>query len=137
MVDKDVVINRIKHLEDNINYLEKINDFDQKTFSSTQDIYYRFERALHLAVEAVLDLGNHLIADQNLETPDSNRDIFRILFENEIIGYELKEALIKMAGFRNILVHDYLDLDRELEYEIIKNNIGDIKEFMRVVLEYF
>lgn len=136
VLDKDVVLNRIKHLEDNINYLEKINNFDQKTFSSTQDIYYRFERALHLAVEAVLDLGNHLIADQNLETPDSNRDIFRILFENQIIDSELKESLIKMAGFRNILVHDYLDLDRELEYEIIKNNIVDIKEFMKVVLEY-
>lgn len=136
MVDKEVVLNRIKHLEDNINYLEKIKKYDQKTFSSTQDIYYRFERALHLAVEAVLDLGNHLIADQNLETPDSNRDIFRILFENQIIDSELKESLIKMAGFRNILVHDYLDLDRELEYEIIKNNIVDIKEFMKVVLEY-
>lgn len=92
--------------------------------------------ALHLAVEAVLDLGNHLIADQNLETPDSNRDIFRVLFENEIINDSLKESLIKIAGFRNILVHDYLDLDRELEYEIIKNNIKDIKEFMKVVLKY-
>ena len=136
MVDKDVVLNRIKHLEDNINYLKKIENFDQKTFSSDPDIYYRFERALHLAVEAVLDLGNHLIADQNLETPDSNRDIFRILFENKIISERLKKSLIKMAGFRNILVHDYLDLNRELEYEIIKNSIKDIKEFMRVMLKH-
>lgn len=45
MVDKDVVMNRIKHLEDNINYLKKIENFDQKTFSSDQDIYYRFERS--------------------------------------------------------------------------------------------
>ncbi len=136
MVDRDVVLNRIKHLEDNINYLKKINNFNQETFSSSQDVYYRFERALHLAIEAVLDLGNHLIADQNLEAPDSNKDIFRILFRNEIIDEDLKESLVKMAGFRNILVHDYLDLDRELEYKIIKNNIDDIKEFMQVVLKY-
>lgn len=136
MVDKDVVLNRIKHLEDNINYLKKIENFNQKTFSSDPDIYYRFERALHLAVEAVLDLGNHLIADQNLETPDSNRDIFRILFENHIINDELKESLIKMAGFRNILVHDYLDLDREIEFKIIKDNIKDIREFMKIILNY-
>jgi len=136
MVDRDIVLNRIKHLEDNINYLKKIENYDQKTFSKDPDIYYRFERSLHLAVEAVLDLGNHLIADQNLEAPDSNRDIFRILFRNEIIDEALKESLVKMAGFRNILVHDYLDLDRELEYKIIKNNIKEIKEFMRVILEY-
>ncbi|TDO95171.1 uncharacterized protein YutE (UPF0331/DUF86 family) [Halanaerobium saccharolyticum] len=136
MVDRDVVLNRIKHLEDNINYLKKIENFDQKTFSSDQDVYYRFERALHLAVEAVLDLGNRLIADQNLGTPDSNRDIFRVLFKNKVINEDLKESLVKMAGFRNILVHDYLELDRELEYEIIKNNIDDIKEFMQVILKY-
>lgn len=136
MVDKDIVMNRIKHLEDNINYLKKINNYEQETFSSDPDIYYRFERVLHLAVEAVLDLGNHLIADQNLGTPDSNKDIFRILFENKIIDYDLKNSLIKMAGFRNILVHDYLDLNRELEYEIIKNNIKDIKNFMKVILKY-
>jgi len=41
-----------------------------------------------------------------------------------------------MAGFRNILVHDYLELDRDLEYEIIKNNIRDIKEFMKIALKY-
>ena len=136
MVDRDVVLNRIKNLEDNINYLKKIENYNQKTFSKDPDIYYRFERSLHLAIEAVLDLGNHLIADQNLETPDSNRDIFRILFKNEIIDEGLKESLVKMAGFRNILVHDYLDLDRELEYEIIKSNIKDIKEFMKIVLKY-
>ena len=136
MVDRDVVLNRIKHLEDNINYLKKIENYNQKTFSKDPDIYYRFERSLHLAIETVLDLGNHLIADQNLETPDSNRDIFRILFKNEIIDEGLKESLVKMAGFRNILVHDYLDLDRELEYEIIKSNIKDIKEFMKIVLKY-
>ena len=43
MVDRDVVLNRIKHLEDNINYLKKIESFDQKAFSSDPDIYYKFE----------------------------------------------------------------------------------------------
>lgn len=42
----------------------------------------------------------------------------------------------KMVGFRNILVHDYLELDREQEHEIIRNNISDIQDFMRVIVEY-
>ena len=136
MVDRDVILERIRHLEKNINYLNGVNNYSKEKFSNEMDIYFRFERALHLAIEAVIDIGNHIIADQQFKTPDSNKNIFRILADNNIINKELSESLMKMAGFRNILVHDYLELDRELEYEIILNNIDDIEKFMEIAIKY-
>ncbi|MEG2290595.1 MAG: HepT-like ribonuclease domain-containing protein [Clostridium sp.] len=41
-----------------------------------------------------------------------------------------------MAGFRNILVHDYMKLDRGIVYNIINNNLKDIEEFIIVVASY-
>lgn len=41
-----------------------------------------------------------------------------------------------MAGFRNILVHDYLKIDREIVYEVILNNLKDIEKFIKVIVEY-
>ena len=136
MVDRELVLKRIDLLEKRMNYLKGIEKFDKQEYSNDQDIYFRYERALHLAIEAVIDLGNHLIADQNFRTPESNRDIFKVLFENKIINNNLYSNLKNMAGFRNILVHDYLTLDRELEYEIIKNSLGDFRKFMEIVAEY-
>lgn len=136
MVDKEVVLRRLSHLEENLNYLQGVKKYNKKEFSTNKDIYLRYERALHLSIEAVIDLGNHLIADQRLRTPDSNRDIFKVLADNSITNDELSENLIKMAGFRNILVHDYLKLDRELEYEIIINYITDIEDFMKIMVNY-
>ena len=136
MVDREVVLGRINHLEKNIEYLEGVKSYSKNEFSENQDIYYRYERALHLTIEAVIDIGNHLIADQKLKTPESNKEIFLILNKNDIIDQGLSDKLIKMAGFRNILVHDYLDLDRELEYDIILNNLKDIKEFMKISVKY-
>ena len=136
MVDKEVVLNRLNHLEENLEYIKGIKKYDKKDFINNKDIYLRYERALHLVIEAIIDLANHLIADQRLRTPESNRDIFKILFENNFIEKELAENLKKMAGFRNILVHDYLDLDRKLEYKIIINNIHDIQQFMKIVVNY-
>ena len=136
MVDKEVVLNRLNHLEENLEYIKGIREYDKKDFINNKDIYLRYERALHLVIEAIIDLANHLIADQRLRTPESNRDIFKILFENNFIEKELAENLNKMAGFRNILVHDYLDLDRKLEYKIIINNINDIQQFMKIVVKY-
>ncbi len=136
MVDRDVILERIRHLEDRINYLSDVDNYSKEEFSSEMDIYFRFERALHLAIESVIDIGNHIIADQQLKTPDSNKNIFKILADNKIINKELSESLMKMAGFRNILVHDYLELDRKLEYEIILNNIDDLEKFMEIAVKY-
>jgi len=135
MVDKEVILKRLDQLENKINYLQGIEQFGKEEFSNNPDIYFRYERALHLALEAVIDLGNHLIADQNLRTPESNRDVFKVLYENNLIKKDLYSKLEKMAGFRNILVHDYLTLDRELEYEIIRTNLDDLRKFMEMIVD--
>jgi len=135
MVDREVVLKRLDELENKLSYLQGVKKFSKEEFSNNQDIYFRYERALHLAIEAVIDLGNHLIADQNLRTPETNRDIFKVLYENKVISRSLFSKLEKMAGFRNILVHDYLTLDRELEYDIIQNNIDDMRKYMEIIVE--
>lgn len=134
MADKEVVLRRVGYLEKIINYLEGIEKFSKEEFSNDPDIYFRFERALHLALETVIDLGNHLIAANNLRTPESNRDVLKVLYENNLINKTLCSKLEKMAGFRNILVHDYLVLDRELEYDIIRNNLDNIRKFMEMIV---
>ena len=69
----------------------------------------------------MLDIGNHIIAERGFEKPGSYADIFRILRENQILPKELYENLEGMAAFRNILVHDYMRLDRERVFEMIKS----------------
>lgn len=137
MVDKEVVYKRLNHLENKIKYLQGIEQFSKEEFSNNPDVYFRYERALHLALEAVIDLGNHLIADKKLRTPESNRDVFKVLLENNFINKTLCSKLEKMAGFRNILVHDYMTLDRELEFEIIIDNLDDFRKFMEIVADNF
>lgn len=66
----------------------------------------------------------------------NNKDIFQVLLENKIITEKLKINLSNMAGFRNILVHDYIKLDREVVYDIIINNLKDIEDFIEVISEY-
>ncbi len=94
------------------------------------------ERFLHLSIECVLDISNHLISDLRLRRPDSNREIFIVLYENKIIDELLKESLCNMAGLRNILVHDYMKLDRIIVYKIINNNLKDIETFIKIVSTY-
>lgn len=136
MVKRDVIIARINKLNEYVDILKSVKKYDKETYIKDPIIYGASERFLHLSIECILDIGNHIIADMRYRKPENNKDIFLVLYENKIIDEKLKNNLCNMAGFRNILVHDYMKLDRGLVYEIINNNLKDIEEFVKKIIEY-
>ena len=103
---------------------------------SEPEIYGSCERFLHLAIEATLDVGNHLIADLNLGEVSWYRDIPKLMENNGYINAKLKEQWIRMIGFRNLLVHDYLEIDRKIVYEVLQNNLDDIAALKKVFAQF-
>ena len=94
------------------------------------------ERYLQLAIEAALDIGNHLISRLGLRKPERYHDIFIILGENGIIPTSFSKNIVKMAGFRNILVHAYLDLDLDIVYDILQTIGEDLEHFAKYIVEF-
>ncbi len=43
----------------------------------------------------------------------------------------MKEKWIRMIGFRNVLVHEYLDLDRRIVYEVLRSGLEDLERLRR------
>ncbi|NLJ78587.1 MAG: DUF86 domain-containing protein [Tissierellia bacterium] len=136
MVKGEVIIGRISKLDEYMELLSKVSNYPKEEYLVDEMIFGATERFMHLAIECVIDIGNHIIADMGYRKPTSNREIFIILHENGIIDKDLRMNLCNMAGFRNVLVHDYIDLDREAVYDIVKNNLGDIRDFRMIVIDY-
>lgn len=128
---------RLNKLTEYISFLDGIKKYTEIEYIKDPFIYGSSERFLHLAIECAIDIGNHIISDMRYRKPETNRDIFEILYENEVIPLELKENLSNMASFRNILVHDYIKLDRSLVYNIIVENLDDLRSFMKEIIAYF
>jgi uncharacterized protein YutE (UPF0331/DUF86 family) len=76
----------------------------------------------------VTDLGNHVIAELELGAVDAYRDIPTLLRTAGYIDGEPAERWMRMIGFRNILVHEYLTIDREIVYDVLQNRLGDLRE---------
>jgi uncharacterized protein YutE (UPF0331/DUF86 family) len=74
-------------------------------------------RYLQLCIEIVLDIGKLIVVSENLRRPEDNQDILAVLFEKQIISSALSNQLTGIANFRNILVHDYEKIDREIVYQ--------------------
>ena len=96
-------------------------------------IYGNAERYLHLAIQAVLDVSNHIVADRNLNLPADNKELFDLLPKHKVVPVRLARRLASMAGFRNVLVHDYLEIDRHRVYDTLKHDLGDFEKFIKAV----
>ncbi len=136
MVKRDVILFKISQLKEYIDFLKEIRNIPKEEYISNKFIYGSAERFLHLSIEAIFDICNHIISDLRLRKPENYKDIFKVLFENNIISKTQFEKFTKMAGFRNILVHDYAKINREMVYEIILNNLNDFEEFIDTISEY-
>lgn len=136
MVKREIVLSRLDKLKEYLTHLNNAKIHSLEEYLNSPLIYGSSERFLHLAIECILDVGNHVISDMRYRKPNSNKDIFEVLYENRLIDIELKDNLCNMAGFRNILVHDYLKLDKEIVYNVINNNLKDLEVFINVIIEY-
>ena len=128
MVDPEIFSRRLEALHGYLQKLRAFRELEKDEFVREPALHDLAERYLHLAVEAALDLGNHWIADRALPTPDTNRDTFTVLETAGEIPADLAHRLRGWAGFRNILVHQYLEIDHGIAYRAITGELGDLEE---------
>jgi len=136
MVRPEVIERRLNKLNEYIEILQSIQKYSLDEFISTPEYYGSAERFLQLAIETTIDIGNHIVSDMDLGKVRWSSDIPSILEEKGIIPLNLRETWIKMIGFRNLLVHDYLDIERETVYKILQEKLTDLIALEKVFAKF-
>lgn len=136
MVDARILEKKISSLREYLKRASFFKKYNREEFSARPELYDLAERYLHLAAECVIDIGNHIISDLEMRSPEGYRDIFAILSENKIIDDKLSSKLQEWAGYRNILVHNYLKIDHGLSHGIINNDLKYLNQFIKKILRF-
>ncbi len=121
-----------EHVSD-LKALQKIT-FDE--YQDNKILRGYVERTLQVCVQICLDIGGHIIAEFGFRHPRDNRDIFVVLKEEGIIPEAFLPNLLHMAGFRNIIVHDYARVDNAVVYGILKRHLDDFERFARLITDF-
>jgi uncharacterized protein YutE (UPF0331/DUF86 family) len=79
-------------------------------------------------VQNALDIATHLAAAAGLDAPDYASAIDR-LAELSALPAKFASQFRAIAGFRNVLVHGYLEVDLDLVQRILAEQLGDFAEF--------
>jgi uncharacterized protein YutE (UPF0331/DUF86 family) len=84
----------------------------------------------------VFDIGNHVLAGGFAERPADYAAIPSMLCGRGVIGPELEARLRGLAGFRNLLVHDYARVDSGRVREMLETRLPDLAAFADAVEEW-
>lgn len=87
------------------------------------------------AVEAVIDVAQHLCAQAGWGPPKDNGHAVQLLADHGVLSHRLAVELRKASGFRNVLVHGYIDVDDEIVLTRMKS-LGDLREFATSVANF-
>jgi uncharacterized protein YutE (UPF0331/DUF86 family) len=135
-LNKDALQTRISYIEDSIKSLERFKGTSYEDFHANLDNFRIAFYDLHRALEAVMDIGSHILSRIPGARPSSYKDIPRLLEKHKIIPNEFASAsLTKMAGYRNRMVHFYGEITEKEIYHIIQEELGDIYTFITYISE--
>ena len=134
-INKSLIFIKLDFLESQISGIERM-DFSKASFVKNADIHDLVTFRLQQSIEAAIDIATHIIAESDLPRVETAKDALLLLGEQEIIDKGLSQKMGKAADFRNRVVHGYNDFDYTLLFRDFENNIRDLKDFAKQILEF-
>lgn len=133
MIDEELIEKKIDIILENLNYLEDVRETKKEIFLGSFEKIQAIKHSLQEAIEACVDIANHIISAKGFRRAETYSEMFEILRKQKILSEELGGNLTKMAKFRNLIVHRYGDIDNERVYMILQENLKDIKDFVKEI----
>lgn len=134
MVDEVRVLRLLRAITDDLSVLRHESDADDERRADPlwlRGVKYTFVTA----IEACVDVAQHLCATQGWGPPADNGDAIRLLGDHGALAVTLALSLRKAVGFRNVLVHDYIAVNDEIVVARLKA-LDDLDEFVRQIAVY-
>lgn len=133
MENEAVILNKYEIVERCIN---RINEEYENNSENLED-YRRLDCIvlnLQRACEATIDIAMYIVSTRKLGIPQTKKEAFKKLEENNIISKDMSKNIQNMTGFRNIAIHDYKEINEEILKEVIEKHLNDLLEFARQML---
>jgi uncharacterized protein YutE (UPF0331/DUF86 family) len=131
-----MILERLKRLAEYVEFLNRKKSMRREEFLQDQESQLAVERALQLAIQIVIDIATHILSTASNETPKDYREAISKLARIGVIPVAFANKIAPMPGFRNVLVHEYVDIDTERVYRNLQDELEDFVEFARYITHW-
>lgn len=116
-------------------YLKEFKQIIPKDFSSFMQIEKKAacERYIEKITEACCDIGYLILKDNKIDLSEFDGRVFDKLYEINKLPLEIAEKMIRIKGMRNLIIHQYGNIDYKVIFSNLINFITDINIFLKEV----
>jgi uncharacterized protein YutE (UPF0331/DUF86 family) len=136
MVSREIVLDLLAKLHD---YIEKLRPFQAKSEEEIAADYialWAVEHGLQMAAQCVFDVCTHVVSDVSTEHPASYRELILSAGRLGLMPEEFSQRFSSLAGFRNVLIHEYAKVDASEVYRNLHDGLADFDRFAEYVRLY-
>ena len=130
MLDKTRIVLIIKKIEKYFSDLESLSL--SNTSIEDPKTYYASSMVMFAILNSAIDLALEIIKAESLGIPKTYADHFKILAENKIISKKLSEEMVSLVKDRNILSHEYGEIEKDYILDI-QNRIFSVKKLIEEI----
>ncbi|MGI6129964.1 MAG: type VII toxin-antitoxin system HepT family RNase toxin [bacterium] len=136
MYNRQFLAERTQIIRASIARLQELSSLTKEDFTGNLDNYAIAEHHLRRALQALLDLGRHIVVKNNFGNPASYREVLDLLGQHSVLDPDFARKIRAMASYRNRLVHDYAEVTNEEMINILKNELGDLTQLLNLLLAF-
>ena len=130
------ILAQLQTLDDALLAWQRYQQIPYEKLAQDIDTQYMIRHAMLLSIQASIDLATGMAVTKTSRRPDTYRETFQVLGKFQVIPEDLAGELSRLAGFRNILVHEYTRLDVKRVYRILKDDWQTLDTFRRHAKEF-
>ncbi|MBI4640822.1 MAG: DUF86 domain-containing protein [Candidatus Tectomicrobia bacterium] len=136
MSERTILVRKLEELDRYLAELERLRGHTFEDLATSLSLAWSVEHGLQLSIQIVLDIGNHILAALGEQEIENYVEVIEKLGERGIIPEDFSARIRGMAGFRNILVHEYAEVNLREVYRILQERLDDFREFARYIGNY-
>lgn len=133
-VDAAVIDARLRELSRRLRRVEAKQPASLKQLAADEDLQDILTRNLELAIQTCIDIAFHLCGAHGV-VPATAADAFAQLARQALIERNLAERLQRAVGFRNVLAHEYAEVDWKIVMRVIRTDTRDLAAFGKAVVK--
>lgn len=119
----------LSHMNRMLDLLEKLGERGAEAVLSDEVAALAMERALHLSIEGIVDVGNALIDGFIMRDPGSYSDVVEIMRDEQVITNEQAVMLTRLTEFRKHLVNEYTSVPAAKMYALAIDATPALRQF--------
>jgi uncharacterized protein YutE (UPF0331/DUF86 family) len=122
---------KLAHLADAIEKLRRLPQSSLDEFRADERNIDAALRRLQVAIQVLIDVGSHVVAQLGLGAPETSHDLLERLERAGRLPTGATARFGKMFAFRNRIVHLYDRVDDEFVYEIVTRHLDDLQDLAK------